>query len=155
MWVLGRLGCGPMLPALLGLQKHITSWPKPSKTEPKLPLCYMFSGFSLAVGVSLFQRSGPGIGPLISNRTGLSSFLSSGVLCLCCLLPCLHPSPCLHPVVDMFVFSYPRVFLLCLRFLLLCYWCLFLCQSDLFLCCPLFFLCSMVQMGRGEGHGLH
>ena len=37
----------------------------------------------------------------------------------------LPPSPCLHPVVDMFVFLCPRVFLLCVRFLLLCHLCFF------------------------------
>ena len=37
----------------------------------------------------------------------------------------LPPSPCLHPVVDMFVFLCTRVFLLCVRFLLLCHRCFF------------------------------
>ena len=37
----------------------------------------------------------------------------------------LPPSPCLHPVVDVFVFLCPRVFLLCVRFLLLCHRCFF------------------------------
>ena len=37
----------------------------------------------------------------------------------------LPPSPCLHPVVDMFVFLCPRVFLVCVRFLLLCHRCFF------------------------------
>ena len=68
---------------------------------------------------------------------------------------CLPPSPCLQPVVDMFVFLCCRVFLLCVRFLLLCHRCF--CYANLFFsyAVPLFSSCSMAQVGRGDGHGAH
>ena len=69
---------------------------------------------------------------------------------------CLPPSPCLHPVVDTFVFLCPRVFLLCVRFLLLYHRCLVLCQSVLFLCCPPLFLMLHGAGGTGgRGTGAH
>ena len=46
----------------------------------------------------------------------------------------LPPSPCLHPVVDTF---------------------LFYANLSFFLCCPPFFLCSMAQVGRGVSLHLH
>ena len=58
----------------------------------------------------------------------------------------LPPSPCLHPVVDMFVFLCPRVFLLCVRFPLLCHRCLFL-----MLICPFLMLPPLLLMFHGAG----
>ena len=63
-----------------------------------------------------------------------------------------HPSPCLslhfhvsHPVVDMFVFLCPRVFLFCVRFPLFCHRCLFL------LICPFLMLPPLLLMFHAAG----
>ena len=62
---------------------------------------------------------------------GAGFFYAAFVLFLCSMgrFPSismsLPPSPCLHPVVGMFVFLCPRVFLVCVRFLLLCHRCFF------------------------------
>ena len=82
---------------------------------------------------------------------GADFFYAAPVLFLCSMgrFPSismsLPPSPCLHPVVDMFVFLCPRVFLLCVRFLLLCDRCFFV------LICPFLLLAPLLLLLHGAG----
>ena len=70
-----------------------------------------------------------------------------------------HPSPCLslhlhvsHPVVHMFVFLCPRVFLLCVRFLLLCHRCLVYPNLSFAYAAPSSSSAPRRRWDGGEGH---
>ena len=105
---------------------------------------FFYANLSFSYAVPLFflcstARVGRGRGTLLQDPTFFGAILyaelafvyAAFVLFLCAMghFPSismsLPPSPCLHPVVDMFVFLCPRVFLLCVRFLLLCHRCFF------------------------------
>ena len=121
---------------------------------------FFYANLSFSYAVPLFflcSTAHVGRAPLYKTRffwcyplCGAGFFYAAFVLFLCSMghFPSismsLPPSPCLHPVVDMFVFLCPRVFLLCVRFLLLCHRCFLL-------ICPFLVLSPLLLMLHGAG----
>ena len=135
-----------MLPPPLFLMLHGAGGTGGLPPSPYLhPVCrhvsFFYVNLSFSYAVPLFflcSTAHVGRAPLYKTDLswcyplcGAGFFYAAFVLFLCSMghFPSismsLPPSPCLHPVVDMFVFLCPRVFLLCVRFLLLCHRCFF------------------------------
>ena len=142
--------------------------------SPFMPSVFFYANLSFSYAVPLFflcsmaqWGRGEGHG---AHRTrpdlfwcyplcGTDLFNVAPVLSLCSLrrFPSismsLPPSPCLHPVVDMFVFLCPRVFLLCVRFLLLCHPCFFMLICPFLMLSPSFSYAPWRSGTGGKGTG--